>query len=313
MESEAALPLLPDQALGRSWMERLESRPLIWTGYGASALLTAAAVGLGSSPSLSGPLGPASPLVLTLLAIDFVIILGLGALIAWRVWRLAAGPGDAGARLHLRFVALFAAAAALPALIVALFFGVLVTRGIESWFNARVQSVVEESAKTAHSYLNEQSVYTGDHTTLVAQDLDAAGPGQLAASPVAFAQFLFQQAQENGFAGAYVIDARGRILANALTDGAPPYLTPSAHAFQEADAGYILVQPFKQADVIRGLYRLRAFPGAYLYVVWPVDPGVFAHLRKTEASIGAYREARAHRGRIEFGFFLSYLQTVLWV
>ena len=43
-------------------------------------------------------------------------------------------------------------------------------------------------------------------------------------------------------------------------------------------------------------------PDAYLYVVWPVEPGVFSHLRETEASLAAYREAKASRARIQFGF-----------
>src|SRR5215469_3994827 len=112
MESDAALPYPPSRALGRGWLSGLESRPLLWAGYAISGALTAAAVGLGSSPSLSGPLGPASPLVLSLLWTDLALMAALGALIAWRTLRRVAGaPEDAGARLHLRFVTLFAAAA----------------------------------------------------------------------------------------------------------------------------------------------------------------------------------------------------------
>jgi two-component system nitrogen regulation sensor histidine kinase NtrY len=292
----------------------LESRPVIWTGFGISAALTAAAIGLGSSPSLSGPLGPASPLVLTLLGINLALILALGGLIGWRVLRLiGAQSADAGVRLHLRFVALFAAAAVLPALIIALFFGVLVTRGVESWFNARVQTVVEESAKVARSYLNEQGTYIYEHATQLARDLNSAGPSQLASSPVAFSRFLEQQAADNGFEAAYVIDSRGRVLASARAATAPPFLTPSPDAFQAADQGDVQVDTFERADLFRALYRLRAYPDAYLYLVWPVDPGVFAHLREADASNNDYRAAKASRERIQFGFFLSYFETVLLV
>ena len=40
-------------------------------------------------------------------------------------------------------------------------------------------------------------------------------------------------------------------------------------------------QSFEHSDLIRGLYRLRTFPDAFLYVVWPVEPGVFSHLEET--------------------------------
>src|ERR1700729_3553982 len=118
MESDAALSYPTGPSLGRGWLSGLESRPLLVAGCVISAILTAAAVALGSTPSWSGPLGPASPLVLTLVGINFGLIVALGVLIGRRLLHLAGRQtGDAGARLHLRFVALFAAAAVLPALI----------------------------------------------------------------------------------------------------------------------------------------------------------------------------------------------------
>jgi two-component system nitrogen regulation sensor histidine kinase NtrY len=314
MESERVLPSSLAPTAGVGWLSRLESRPVVGAGFAVTAALTAAALGLGSSPTLAGPLGPASPLVLTLAGIDFLLLASLGALVGWRVVRLAgARSDDAGARLHLRFVGLFAAAAVLPALIVALFFGVLVTRGVESWFNTRVQTVVENSAKVATQYLEEQQNNILDHTTVLARDLNSAGPSQLASSPVEFSQFLRQQADDNGFLAAYVLDGRGRVLASTLAKGGPPFLLPSIHAFDVAGQGDIAAQTFEQDDVFRGLYRLRAYPDDYLYVVWPVEPGVFSHLRESKDSIAAYRVAKANSGRIEFAFFLLYFETVLWV
>jgi two-component system nitrogen regulation sensor histidine kinase NtrY len=68
-----------------------------------------------------------------------------------------ARASDAGARLHLRFVSLFSVAAVAPAVIVALFFGVLVNRGVDGWFSERVQTVVENSATVARSYVEQQT------------------------------------------------------------------------------------------------------------------------------------------------------------
>jgi two-component system nitrogen regulation sensor histidine kinase NtrY len=313
MESQPALPYASG-ALAQGWLAKQETRPLVWAGYALAAVITAAAVVLGSSPSASGPLGPASPLVLTLIGINFVLILGLGALMGWRVLRLAGErTGDAGARLHLRFVALFSAAAVLPALIIALFFGALVTRGVDNWFNAYVQTVVENSARVAVSYLDEQAINIRDHATLMSHDLNSAGPSQLASSPVAFSQFLRQQAQDNGFVAAYVIDSHGRVLASAASNDAPPFLLPPTDTFKVADQGEIPEKTFENADVFRALYRLRSFTDAYLYVVWPVQPGVFSHLRETDASISAYREAKANRSEIQAGFAMIYAEVVLVV
>jgi two-component system nitrogen regulation sensor histidine kinase NtrY len=135
----------------------------------------------------------------------------------------------------------------------------------------------------------------------------------MASSPVAFSLYLRQQADDNGFAAAYVIDDRGRVLASTLSPGGPPFLMPSAHAFEVANEGDIEAQSFEKADLFRGLYRLRALRDTYLYVVWPVEPGVFTHLRDASRSINDYQAARAARDRIRFGFFLSYVDVVFWV
>jgi two-component system nitrogen regulation sensor histidine kinase NtrY len=288
---------------------------LIVAGFVLSASLIAMAVALGASPTLSGPLGPASPLVQTLLGVNLALSIAIGVLIGWRMIRLAHNQsGDAGARLHLRFVALFAAAAVMPALIMALFFGVLVTRGVESWFNARVQTVVENSAKVFNGYLRQQASDMGRHAELMARDLNSAGPSQLAQSPVAFSQFLAQLAEDNSFSAAYVIDGEGRILANSGSGDAPEFLTPPASAFGEAKAGATApARAFEREDLYRALYPLQSFPDAFLYVVQPAPPGVFQYLKDSAGSITAYREAKANRGRIQAGFFVIYFETVLWV
>src|SRR6185369_1048878 len=102
----------------------------------------------------------------------------------------------AGARLHVRFVALFAVAAVVPAVIVALFFGLLVTHGVDDWFSRRVQTVVENSATVARTYVNEQTSYIGDHAFQMARDLNRA-EGAMSQSPVAFGHFLQAEAQDN--------------------------------------------------------------------------------------------------------------------
>ncbi|MFI4975817.1 MAG: ATP-binding protein [Caulobacterales bacterium] len=291
----------------------VESRPVLAVGYAASAALTAAAVGLGASPTLSGPLGPASPLVMTLLGLNLALILALSALVGWRIVRLLdAQDSDAGARLHLRFVALFALAAVTPALIVALFFGVLVTSSVDNWFSARVQTVVENSGAMAHSYVEEQKNYIGTHIAPMEQRLDSAAP-TLAQSPVAFGLYLRQLAQDHGFSAAYLIDHEGRVLSRADAGGVVGFLTPPQKSFRNADEGDVSLEMFQHANVFRALYRLRAYPDAYLYVVRQVEPGIISNLFDSDDALDAYRQAKARKTHIELGFALSYAETVLWV
>ena len=296
----------------RMW-QVLQSRVVLGVGYGVAAGLTGLAILLAASPPATGPLGPASELILTVLGFNLVLILALTTVVALRfVALLNARDSDAGARLHLRFVTLFALAAVAPAVVVALFYGVLVSAGVENWFSTRVQTVVENSARVARSYVDEQKRYIGDHVTLMGADLNRAAQG-LQESPIAFSHYLAVQASYHAFPAAYLIDREGRVLARAESADAPPFVLPPPSSFKAADEGAISVPALNSSDLMRAVYRLRSYPDGYLYVVRPVERGIINHLFEADASLIAYRDAAQNRQRIQTIFALSYAETALLV
>lgn len=289
------------------------SRLVLGGGYGLAAGLTGLAILLAASPPETGPIGPASRLILTVLSFNLVLICGLTTVVALRFAALLrARESDPGARLHLRFVTLFAFAAVAPAVVVALFYGVLVSRGVENWFSARVQTVVENSATVLRSYVADQQSYIGHHVTVMSADLNREA-NQLQASPVRFNGWLAQLASYHAFPAAYIIDREGRVLARAEAADAPSYLVPPEASFKAADEGDISVPAFDSTDLMRAVYRLRSYPDAYLYVVRPLERGIINHLRDAEGSLVSYREAAQNRQRIQTIFAMSYAETALLV
>jgi len=289
------------------------TRYALGVGYALAAGLTAVAILLAASPPATGPLGPKSLVILTVLGLNLVLILGLAAMVGVRVLALLnARFSDPGARLHLRFVALFALAAVAPAVVVALFYGVLVNRGVENWFSERVQTVVENSATVARSYVEDQKRYIGEHVSLMAVDLNRAAPA-LQASPVTFNHFLAGLASYHAFPAVYLVDREGRVLARAEAADAPAFLLPPQSSYKAADEGDISVPAFDSSDLMRALYRLKGYPEAYLYVARPVEKGIITHLLDAESSLVSYREAAQSRARIQAVFALSYVETALLV
>jgi two-component system nitrogen regulation sensor histidine kinase NtrY len=295
------------------WRELLRSRFTLGGAYGLAIALTATAVFLAASPPATGPIGPTTTIILGVLGFNLALILCIAGIVGWRLLDLVdARASDAGARLHLRFVGLFSVAAVAPAVIVALFFGVLVSRGVDAWFSERVRTVVENSATVARSYVSEQTEYISQHVGPMAGVLNLAAP-TLAESPVAFGHYMKEHMEENGFSAAYVLDRDGRVLARAETETAPPFLAPPPSSFRRTDDGDITSQRFVEEDLFRALYRLKAFPDAYLYVARPIDKGILAHLIESEESLISYREAATNRDRIQAIFGLSYIETALLV
>ncbi len=301
-----------DAGAGRVW-QAMQSRVVLGVGYGVAAVLTAVAILLAASPPSTGPLGPASQSILTVLGFNLILILALTLVVIRRFWALLdARDVDAGARLQLRFVTMFALAAMAPAVVVALFYGVLVTRGVDNWFSKRVQTVVENSATVARSYVEEQKSYIYDHVIPMGKDLNRSAAG-LEASPITFNHFLATLINFHGFSAGYLIDRDGRVLARAEAGDAPSLVTPPASSFKAADQGAIWVCNVNCGDNWRSLYKLRSYPDAYLYVVRPVEKGTVSHLVEAEASLLALRDAAQNRQKIQAIFALSYFETALLV
>jgi two-component system nitrogen regulation sensor histidine kinase NtrY len=200
-----------------------------------------------------------------------------------------------------------------PAAVVFLFYGLLVTRGVENWFSARVQTVVENSATVFRSYVEDQIQYLRDHVTPMAADLNREAGG-LEARPGSADQYLAVLASYHAFDSAYLIDRQGQVLARAEGQAAPPFIPPSPAAYAAADQGEIYVPDFAKTEVMRGLFRLRGYDKpTYLYVARPLQKGIMARLRDAEGSLVTYRDVAQKRHRIETIFFLSYFETALLV
>lgn len=236
----------------------------------------------------------------------------LTAFLGVRIVRIASARRamETGARLHLRFASLFSLAAVAPAIIVALFLGAMVSRGVEQWFSNQVKTVVENAAGVGRLYI--QSVETGIRNQVLAMAGDVDQPDAaegLRTQPDRFAAYLREQAKARGFSSAYVIDGQGRALARGEPQGAPAYEPPSSADIADAQSGGVAISLFEREGVLRSLHALTAYPGAYLYVTQPVDEGMLGQLRTYEQAVVAYRETERRRARLQTLFVLSYLAT----
>src|SRR4051812_26176019 len=94
-------------------------------GFVLAAGVTALAIFLTTAAPGANSIAFASRTVLPVLGLNLILVLILAAAVGWRALSLFKNA-DAAVRLHRRFVGLFALAAVAPAIIVALFFGLLV-------------------------------------------------------------------------------------------------------------------------------------------------------------------------------------------
>jgi two-component system nitrogen regulation sensor histidine kinase NtrY len=288
------------------------ARALFGAGYAIAVGVTALGVWLAATAPASAPIAASSRNVIAVLSANLVLIALLAAAAALQVAKLLRGRArDAAARLHLRFATLFALAALAPAVVVALFFGLIVTRGVDSWFSNRVQTVVENHAAVANLLLESQTDLLEAAVAPTAADLGRYA-GDLSSNPVAYNRLLAEQAETRGFRAIYVVDRSGRILAQAQAEPAF-YLPPPAAAFEAADREGSSFRTFESEDLVRVLFPLEGAEGAYVYIASPLPTGMLDKLLASEQAVLAYRDAETSQGRVQTVFVLSYAETALLV
>ncbi|WP_298747282.1 PAS domain-containing sensor histidine kinase [uncultured Brevundimonas sp.] len=297
------------------WSEE-RRRTAFLIAYTVAFLITVAAIWLVAvAPGASGEgaRAMASQVVLFILAVNLLLIGGLAVVVGRRVFSLVRRRTHAAARLHLRFVTLFSLAALVPAVLIALVFGVLVNRGVDQWFSGNVRAAVENGADIGRAYTSDVSSEIDGDLAVIAEQLEGVRP--LFDNPIQFSDALAQVGQLFGYPAIYILGADGAVLASGEGPDAPPYMAPPAVALEEAAAGELpsVQQVTQNPDAVRGLTAFPAYGDAYLYVVRPIRPGLIDQLAAAEQSIVAYREAQESRDRIQAAFALSYVETALLV
>ena len=312
---DAASPKGPASWLA-GWSEE-RRRNIFLIAYIVAFLITVAAIWLVAvAPGTSGEgaRAMASQTVLIILAANLLLIGGLALVIGRRVLSLFQQRTHAGARLHLRFVTLFSLVALVPAVLIALVFGVLVNRGVDQWFSQNVSSAVQNGAEIGQAYVRDVSIEVEADLATIANELAAPEARARFAYRIQYSELLAQVADLFGYPALYIIDGDGQMLAQGERADAPPYFAPSREDLEEAALGETApIDVTENPDTIRTLYPLSGYGDAYLYLVRPLQPGLIAKMRQGEAAIVAYREAGKSRDRIQAAFALSYIETALLV
>lgn len=261
-----------------------------------------------------GLAGEANDTIRTLLIASLGLSAGLAGILLHRLMRVARAwrASASGARLHIRFFTLFSLAALAPAILVAAFLGFTFSQGIDRWFSQRVENTIENAADVGRAYVDLASGGISGEVEAMATDLNAAERG-LTEDRTRYLAFLAAQAQRRELTSAYVIDSSGTVLAPARHPEEAPLQMPSRDAFAAANDGDVYVNFDDAHDRVVALYRLAAYPDAFLAVTRSVAPGLVSQLRSFRASVDDYRSAREQQASLQGLFGLAYLSTALIV
>lgn len=249
---------------------------------------------------------------LILIVVDLVLALSLGAVIAWGVVRLWAQrrAGTAGARLHIRLVTLFALVAIAPAIIIVFLSAAFFNLQVQSWFNERVQTAVENSVVVADAYLNEHRRVIAADALAMAHDLNRQLPSLLA-DPAAADRMVQLQASLRSLSEVLVFDQGGRILARAGLTFSLEFERPPFWAIEQASRGEVSILTSDSDDRVRAMVELDSVPPTYLYVGRFVDANVLRYVERTRTAASEYKQAETRREDLQLTLAMIFVIVTL--
>jgi two-component system, NtrC family, nitrogen regulation sensor histidine kinase NtrY len=299
----------------------LMRRVRLWAariGLGRKIAIALAIPALGSGIAtylaLTGapPFGPHPGAVLSLLNLDLILLLALGAVIAKRLVEVWAERrrGLAGSRLQIRLVVLFSLIAVLPTIIVAAFSYLFFTFGIESWFSDRVRTALSESLAVAEAYLHEHQQAIRADVLAMANDLNRDAV-KLALNPQHLEQVVSAQAALRGLTEAMVFDRGGHVLARSTLSFVLGFEPVPDEAIRRADEGDVAIMTNDSDDRVRALVRLNQFGDVYLYVGRYIEPRVLNHMEETQRAVAQYEQMEGQRSGFQITFALIFMMVAM--
>jgi two-component system nitrogen regulation sensor histidine kinase NtrY len=255
--------------------------------------------------------------VVTLLAVNFVTVLLLLAIIGREVWHIveARRRGSAGARLHVQIARLFSAIALVPAVLVAVVAIINLDRGLDRLFAIRTHAVMENSVIVSTAYLKEHERSIQAETNAMAADIAKARP-QFDQDIDRFRQTFTVQALLRNMPTAMMLRSDQSVIVKAdirlPVELQEPPLPPADRLAQigedGAAAGWL-----RDTNYVAALIKLRGYDDAYLFVARPIDPRVLAQIQQTQNSIDEYKNLEARRIGVQLAFALMYTVIALTV
>ncbi|MCG2840048.1 PAS domain-containing sensor histidine kinase [Sandaracinobacter sp. RS1-74] len=284
--------------------------------FAAVALL----VGLSSYAFLTGQRAPAegfSPsLVALLLVANLLPLLALLFLIGRRVAILIGNrrAGRAGAQLHVRLVALFAALAAAPTILVVIFAALLFQFGVQFWFSDRAKTVLDNADRVAQAYVDENTSRILDDIVAMGRDISKYSADYGVSSSMFREGLEFQVAARN-LSEAAVFQTREEGPAILVAASLDEPLTPARVAalnvtgIRPGEARAIA----SAKDRVEAIVRLQTTEPIFVYTSRKVEPRVLEQVARTQAAISDYKALTERSRAMQWRFNLILIVVSLLV
>lgn len=259
----------------------------------------------------NNPIGSDFKRVITLLLLDLIVLLLFITLVVYKLVKLKISRKRRyiGSSLQVRIVKMFTIVSIIPAILVATFSTLFFNYGIQSWFNDKISTVLNESLTVAEAYLNEHKNNIIGDALAMAHDLNDQGPSLLYDKRL-LQYVVITQSEIRNLTEAIVFTTKG-ILAKSRLSFAFDFEGIAPSALAKANTGSVVILTNKPDNKVRALVKLQWPSAAYLLVGRVVNSRVLAHLQATRGANKLYRNSQINISSLQIQFSIIFILVSL--
>lgn len=210
-----------------------------------------------------------------------------------------------GSRLQKKILLIFSLLSGLPALILAVLAALFSHYMINSWFDNRIGSVLNESVYIAESYLKEYQESTKAKAKTIADKLDDnILQHDLTSNLPLFAKVLNSLAELNDMSEAVVFHGHIPLVKGRFGNTLSLENIPDEY-YKKAMSGEVVV--FKTLNKIRVMHKLHSIPNSVVVVGKYLDSKVETHIQQSIAVSNEYKAIESNLAKLQFKFYMAFL------
>lgn len=230
--------------------------------------------------------------------------------------RLWSSSKSKGSILQIKLMTIFSLLAVVPSLLMIFFSTIFFHKGIESWFNARNNAVLQESLKVAESYLDENKKNITDDGLGVARAIEISIasflPSQLDNEEIianSIGELMDDLFNMKNISCGILFDAQDHIIARSKYSLSLNFALVTASDMNEAMINGVKIIDYTQENKIFALLRVN-FPlrePIFLLIEKQIDEKISGYVKKTKSAYSDYHELAEYRTNLEVAFILIFV------
>ena len=253
-------------------------------------------------------------LIVLLSLIDFILLIILVILVSRKIFSLwiKRKKESQGSRLQTRIMVMFSLLSGVPAVLIAVFSTMFFQVVIDSWFDKKVSTVLDESVVVAESYLKEHTEAIKIRAKAMALEVDNnIVRYNLVTNQKLFTDVVSSLTDLNALSEAVIFYNHKPIVRSKFGASLSLEVFPEEY-YNKAISGGVFV--IKSSDKkIRAIVSLHSLPYSFLVVGKYIDEKVVKHVKKSQGAAHKYNNLKTQilKTQIKFIFLFLMLSMLL--